>query len=115
VGVVARGEIWWVDFGDPLGSEPGYVRPALVVSSDRFNGSRIRTVIVSAVTSNVRLSAAPGNVELARGVAGLPKDSVVNVSQTLVVDRSRLVSRVGQLPSHHLRRVDDGLRLVLAL
>ncbi|WP_103061612.1 type II toxin-antitoxin system PemK/MazF family toxin [Actinomyces qiguomingii] len=111
--VVARGEVWWLDFGDPIGSKPGYRRPALIVSSDRFNRSRIATVIVSAITSNLRLAAAPGNVGIERGEAGLSKQCVVNVSQTLVVDRSRLSDRIGVLPAHLLNRVDDGLRLVL--
>lgn len=113
--MVARGEVWWIDFGGPYGSEPGYGRPALVVSSDRFNASRISTVIVTAVTSNLRLAGAPGNVELAEGAAGLAKASVVNVSQTLVVDRSRLAGPVGSLDIVTLRRVDDGLRLVFGL
>lgn len=113
--MVARGEVWWVDFGEPFGSEPGYLRPALVVSSDRFNRSRIATVIVTAITSNVRLSAAPGNVELEKGDAGLAKDCVVNVSQTLVVDRSRLVEHTGSLPLSLMSKVDDGLRLALAI
>ncbi|MFT3886864.1 MAG: type II toxin-antitoxin system PemK/MazF family toxin [Arachnia sp.] len=113
--MVARGEVWWADFGEPLGSEPGYLRPALVVSSDRFNRSRIATVIVSVITSDIRLASAPGNVELERGNANLPKDCVINVSQTLVVDRTRLTELVGPLPSHLMNRVDDGLRLVLAL
>ena len=115
MGVVARGEVWWVDFGDPSGSEPAYRRPALVVSSDRFNRSRIATVIVSAVTSNLRLASAPGNVELDQGAAGLPKASVVNVSQTMVIDRSRLVEPSGALDPVAMSRVGDGLRLVLAL
>lgn len=113
--MVARGEIWWADFGDSVGSEPGYRRPALVVSSDRFNRSRIPTAIVTAITSNLRLAAAPGNVELEIASTGLPKASVVNVSQTLVIDRSRLVEPVGILDSVAMNRVDDGLRLVLAL
>lgn len=113
--MVARGEIWWADFGDPVGSEPGFRRPALVVSSDRFNRSRIRTVMVAALTSNLRLAAAPGNVEIPRGVAGLAKDSIVNISQTLVVDRSRLVELAGILPYHLMFQVDDGLRLHLDL
>ncbi|QWF24010.1 type II toxin-antitoxin system PemK/MazF family toxin [Nocardioides sp. LMS-CY] len=113
--MVARGEVWWADFGDPLGSEPGYRRPALVVSSDRFNRSRISTVIVTAVTSNLRLAPLPGNVELEAGAAGLPKSCVVNVSQTLVVDRSRLTEPVGSLDASVMRQVDDGLRLVLGL
>lgn len=88
--MVNRGEAWWADFGDPTGSESGFVRPVIVVSSDRFNNSRIATVMVTAVTSNLRLAAAPGKVELAAGDGGLPKDCVANVSQTLVVDRPRL-------------------------
>ncbi|MBS1849160.1 MAG: type II toxin-antitoxin system PemK/MazF family toxin [Actinobacteria bacterium] len=113
--MVARGEIWWVDFGDPIGSEPACRRPALVVSSDRFNRSRIATVIVTAVTSNLRLATMPGNVEVEAGDGELPKAGVVNVSQTLVVDRSRLIEPIGTLPGPLLRRVDRGLRLVLAL
>jgi mRNA interferase MazF len=113
--VVNRGEVWWADFGEPMGSEPGFVRPVIVVSSDRFNDSRIATVLVTEVTNNLRLAAAPGNVELAAGDGGLPKDCVANVSQTLVVDRSRLGRKLGTLPSHLLLRVDEGLRLLLAL
>jgi mRNA interferase MazF len=113
--VVARGEIWWVDFGDPVGSEPGYRRPIVIVSSDRFNRSRIATVIVSAVTSNLRLAGAPGNVFLEAAVAGLPKDSVANVSQILTVDRSRLVDRAGILNRATMATLDYGLRLVLDL
>jgi len=112
---VARGEVWWVDFGAPVGSEPGFRRPALVVSSDRFNRSRISTVIVTAMTSNLRLADAPGNVEFESGVAGLTKPSVVNVSQTLVIDRGRLTDVVGRFDSVAMRQVDAGLRLVLGL
>jgi len=113
--VVRRRDVWWIDFGNPVGSEPGYVRPALVVSSDRFNRSRIATVIVSAITSNLRLCDAPGNVELLSGDAGLDRPSVVNVSQSMVVDRSRLVTLSGSISSGAMRAVDNGLRLVLDL
>lgn len=113
--VGARGDVWWADFGEPRGSEPGYVRPALIVSSDRFNRSRISTVIVCPITSSLRLAAAPGNVELQRGEGGLPKDCVVNVSQTMVIDRSRLTERIGSLDAVRLSHVDAGLRLVLSL
>lgn len=111
--MVARGEIWWTDFSDPVGSSPGYRRPAVVVSSDRFNRSRIRTVIVAAVTSNMRLGSAPGNVVLPDGV--LPKSSVVNVSALFTVDRSQLVELLAALPALESRRLDEGLRLVLDL
>ncbi|MBA2323139.1 MAG: type II toxin-antitoxin system PemK/MazF family toxin [Pseudonocardiales bacterium] len=111
--MVARGDLWWVDFGDPVGSAPGYRRPAVVVSSDRFNRSRLATVVVAAVTSNLRLAAAPGNVMLAP--EPLPKPSVVNVTQLLAVDRVLLDERIGRLTHSDLHEVDDGLRLVLDL
>ncbi len=113
--MVRRGELWWVDFAEPVGSAPGYRRPAAVVSADRFNRSRIATVIVAAVTSNTRLADAPGNVALPAGSSGLPKDSVVNVSQLLAVDRGLLDRRIGMLPSAQLAVLDRGLRLVLNL
>jgi len=113
--MVMRGDVWWVDFGDPEGSEPAYRRPAVVVSSDRFNDSHIATVIVSAITSNLRLAKAPGNVALEKGTAGLSRESVVNVSQTMVVDRRRLAGRAGSLHLADVRQIDDGLRLVLGL
>jgi mRNA interferase MazF len=113
--MVTRGELWWVDFAEPVGSAPGYRRPAAVVSSDRFNRSRIATVIVAAVTSNTRLADAPGNVALPAVSSGLPRDSVVNVSQLLAVDRGLLDRRIGTLPSAPLAALDRGLRLVLDL
>ena len=113
--MVRRGELWWVDFAEPVGSAPGYRRPAAVVSADRFNRSRIATVIVAAVTSNTRLADAPGNVALPAGSSGLPKDSVVNASQLLAVDRGLLDRRIGMLPSAQLTVLDRGLRLVLDL
>ncbi|MGQ0623590.1 MAG: type II toxin-antitoxin system PemK/MazF family toxin [Sporichthyaceae bacterium] len=111
--VVSRGELWWVDFAAPAGSGPGYRRPALVVSSDRFNRSRIATVIVAAVTSNLRLAQAPGNVSLPHGL--LPKASVINVSQLLTVDRTLLDSHIATAPPASVRAVEAGLRLVLGL
>jgi mRNA interferase MazF len=113
--MVSRGELWWVDFGEPDGSAPGYRRPAVVVSSDRFNLSRLATVVVAAVTSNLRLAQAPGNVALTAAGSGLPKDSVVNVSQLLTVDRRLLDEQAGVLSPAQVRAVDDGLRLVLSL
>lgn len=105
----------WIDLGEPRRSAPGYRRPVLVVSSDRFNRSRIRTVIVAAVTTSARAVAAPGNVPLRAGTAGLDRDCAVDVSQLLTVDRDDLEEPVGMLDARTIRRVDDGLRLVLSL
>lgn len=113
--VVRRGEIWWATLPSPVGSGPGHRRPVLVVQSNDFNASRIRTVVVVALTSNVRLASAPGNVDLPRRVSGLSKPSVANVSQLLSIDRRLLTERVRKVSDQHLARVDDGLRLVLGL
>lgn len=113
--VVRHGEIWWAEFGPARGSAPALRRPALVIQSDAFNRSEIGTVLVAALTSDAARGDDPGNVVLPRAASGLPKASVVNVSQLATLDRSALVQRVGRLSSHHLARVGEGLRLVLAL
>lgn len=113
--MVRRGEIWWVDFGVPRGSEPGYRRPAVIVSSDRFNRSRLGTVLVAAVTSKVALADLPGNVALEPDGTGLDRPSVVNVTQIGTVDRQFLDTRIGTLPRGRLAALDAGLRLVLRL
>ncbi len=113
--MVVRGELWWVDFGEPIGSEPGYRRPVVIVSSDRFNRSRIATVVVSAITSNLSLADAPGNVLVDSATTGLDRDSVINITQTMVIDRSRLVKGLGMLDRSTMTRVDEGLRLLLDL
>ena len=110
-----RGEIWWANLPAPQGSAPGYRRPVVVVQSDAFNRSRIRTIVVAAITSNMRLAAAPGNVTLSRKHSGLSRDSVINVSQVLALDKSYLTERVRRLPNKELAALEDGLRLVLAL
>jgi mRNA interferase MazF len=113
--VMERGEIWWASLPEPTGSMPGYRRPVLVVQDNAFNHSRIRTVLVVALTSNVKLAAAPGNVELPAAATGLPQTSVANISQIITVDKSLLTEYVGQLPDALLRQVESGLRPVLSL
>jgi len=112
---VLRGEVWWASLPEPAASEPGFRRPVLVVQADSYNKSRISTVIVAAITTNVRLAAAPGNVLLTKRQSGLPKDSVVNVSQVLTLDRSLLSERVGRLAASKVREVDAGLVRALDL
>jgi mRNA interferase MazF len=112
---VRRGEIWWASLGDPQGSAPGYRRPVLVVQSNEFNDSAIRTSICAAITSNIRLADAPGNVRVTRRASGLPQESVVNVSQLITLDKQTLTEKVGRLPAETLRDVEAGIRLVLAL
>lgn len=107
--------MWWADLGEPAGSEPGFRHPVLVVQSDAFNRSRLRTVVSVVLTSNLRLVDAPGNVFVPGKAAGLPKDSVANVSQIVTLDREVLSELAGRLRGQVLKDVESGLRLVLAL
>jgi len=110
-----RGEIWWADLPAPVGSGPGFRRPVLVIQSNVFNASRIGTVIVAAITSNLELARAPGNVRLDMKQSRLPKESVVNVSQIATLDRRILTERVVALSNETMTRVDAGVRLALAV
>jgi mRNA interferase MazF len=110
-----RGEIWWAKLSNPVGSGPGYKRPVLVVQSNPFNASRIATVVVATVTSNLALAEAPGNVRIAKSDSGLPQPSVINVSQLITLDRTVLTSKVKALSGAAMDKVDSGLKLVLAL
>ncbi len=110
-----RGEVWWADLPEPTASEPGFRRPVLILQSDDFNRSRINTVAVVAITSNTKLAAAPGNVPLPKRSVKLGRESVVNVSQIVTLDKTFLNERVGKLSAPKLREVEAGLRLVLAL
>ena len=110
-----RGEIWWASLREPRGSEPGYRRPLVVVQSDDFTESRIQTIIGAAVTTNTRLALAPGNVLLRKKGSGLARDSVVNVSQLVTLNKSFLTERIGRLSPAQLQQLNEGLRLVLEL
>jgi len=111
----ARGEIWWADLPPPAGCAPGYRRPVLIVQSDAFNESRVGTVVVVAITSNLALARAPGNVLLEAVRSGLPKDSVANVSQVLTIGKESLTEKIGPISREDLCRVEEGLRLALDL
>lgn len=110
-----RGEIWWAALPEPLGSEPGYRRPVLIVQADAFNASRIQTIVTVILTTNLSLARAPGNVLLPREATGLPHESVANVSQVITVNKAWLAERVSTLALALQEEVDEGLRLLLHL
>ncbi len=112
---MVRGEIWWAWLPEPRGSEPGYRRPVLVVQSDPFNRSRLQTVVVVALSTNLGIAEAPGNVRLPKRQTDLPKDSVVNISQLFTLDRQFLTEYVGCLSPRWMEKVEIGLRHLLAL
>jgi mRNA interferase MazF len=111
--VIAQGDIYWVDLGEPSGSAPGYRHPHVVIQNNVFNQSRINTVVVCVLTSNLRRADVPGNVLLEKGEGNLPKQSVVNVSQIYTVDKRDLVEKIGSLSSRRVRQILAGVSLVL--
>jgi mRNA interferase MazF len=111
--VIAQGDIYWVELSRPRGSGPGYRHPLVVVQNNAFNRSRINTVVVCALTSNMARSAAPGNVALRKGEANLPRRSVVNVSQLITVDKTALTKKIGTLSKTRVREILDGIAIVL--
>jgi mRNA interferase MazF len=110
-----RGEVWWASLPNPSGSGPGFRRPVVVVQANPFNESRIGTVIVSVVTSNLALAIAPGNLRISKSESGLPQPSVINVSQLLTLDKALLTKRIKALPAPVIQLLNEGLRLVLSL
>lgn len=111
--MIRQGEIYWIELEEPQGSEPGYRHPHVVIQNNVFNWSRINTVVVCALTSNLRRGEAPGNVVLDEGEGGLPKRSVVVVSQVFTVDKRQLGEYIGTLSSARMRQIIEGVKLVL--
>jgi mRNA interferase MazF len=113
--VTERGSICWADLGEPRGSRPAKRRPVLVIQADPFNASRLNTTIAAVVTSNTVLAAMPGNVFLPAAMSGLAKDSVVNVTALVTLDKADLDEPAGHVPASLMNDVDRGLRRVLGL
>jgi mRNA interferase MazF len=111
--VINQGDIYWIDFEEPSGSEPGYRHPHVVVQNNVFNRSEIRTVVVCALTSNLKRGNVPGNVLLDKKETNLPKQSVVNVSQIFTVDKTQLTEHVGTLSPKRVQEILNGIKLVL--
>jgi mRNA interferase MazF len=113
--VTRRGSICWADLGEAHGSRPAKRRPVLVIQSDAFNASRLNTTIAAVIASNTALAAMPGNVFLPAAVSGLPKDSVVNVTALVTLNKTDLEPPDGHVPASIMDEVDRGLRRVLGL
>lgn len=111
--VIRQGDVFWVDLGEPSGSAPGFRHPHVVIQNDVYNRSRLGTVLVCALTSNLIRSRLPGNVLLAEGEADLPKRSVVNVSQIVTVDKEDLGERIGTLSADRVQEILEGIDLLL--
>lgn len=112
--VIKQGELFWVDFGEAAGSSPAHFRPCVVIQNNLFNQSKINTVVVCAITSNLERAKSPGNVLLHKHEANIPKKSVINVSQIYTVDKSDLKEPIGSLSSQKFHEVLNGINLLLS-
>jgi mRNA interferase MazF len=110
---IRQGDIFWIDLGEPEGSEPGYRHPHVVVQNNVFNKSKIGTVVVCALTSNMQRATAPGNVLLKKGEANLKKESVVNISQIVTLNKSDLIEKIGTLSPVRMKQILEGLKLLI--
>jgi len=110
---IRQGDIYWVDLGIPAGSEPGYKHPHVVIQNNVFNASKINTVVVCALTTNLKRANAPGNILLKKGEGNLKKDSVVNISQIITADKSDLVEKIGSLSPSKVKQIIDGVKLLI--
>lgn len=111
--VIKQGEIYWIDLGEPSASEPAYRHPHVIIQNNVFNKSRINTVIVCSLTSNLKRAQSPGNVLLEKGEANLPKQSVVNVTQVFTVNKSDCMEKIGALSKERTNEVMEGIQLVM--
>lgn len=110
---IRQGDVYWIDLDDPRGSEPGYRHPHVVVQNNLFNVSKIGAVVVCALTPNLKRGEAPGNVLLKKGEANLKKDSVVNITQLVTVDKTDLIEQIGTLSPARVRQIIDGIKLLI--
>ena len=111
--LIHQGEVYWLDFGPPVGSGPGYQRPVVVVQNDIYNRSKIQTTVVCSITANLRRAADPGNLLLRAGEGGLGQASVVNVTQIITVDKRELGERMGRIAAGRVRQILAGVSLAL--
>ncbi len=110
---IRQGDIFWADLGAPRGSEPGYRHPYVVIQNNVFNQSKINTTVVCALTSNLKRAGAPGNVLLQRGEGNIKKDSVINISQIITVNKSDLLEKIGSLSPSRITEIVEGVRLLI--
>ncbi|MCL2480105.1 MAG: type II toxin-antitoxin system PemK/MazF family toxin [Spirochaetaceae bacterium] len=110
---MVKGEIWWANLpATPYGSEPGYRRPVLIIQNDAFNRSNIKTTICAVITSNIKLAQIPANILLEKTISGLDRTSVINFSQIITIDKSRLTEQVLMLPKDYIVKINESIRYI---
>jgi mRNA interferase MazF len=112
---MTRGEIWWVDYGIPFGSEPGYRRPVIILQNDFFNNSKINTTIVIPISSNLLLADVPGNIYIEKRDCKLGKNSVILTSQFGVIDKERLIEKISKINNDIMKKIENSIMFILGI
>jgi mRNA interferase MazF len=112
---MTRGEIWWVDYGIPYGSEPGYRRPVIIMQNDFFNNSKIKTTVVVPLSTNLLLADVPGNIFISKKDSKLTKDSVILISQTGVIDKKRLIEKIEKINNDIMSKIENSIIFILGM
>jgi mRNA interferase MazF len=112
---MTRGEIWWVDYGIPYGSEPGYRRPVIIMQNDFFNNSKINTTIVIPLSTNLLLADVPGNIFISKKESKLAKDSVMLISQISVIDKERLKEKISKINRDKMEKIENNIMFILGI
>lgn len=110
-----RGELWWVDYGIPYCSEPGYKRPVIILQNDFFNNSNINTTIVIPLSTNLLLADIPGNILIEKRYSKLKKDSVILLSQIGVIDKQRLTEKISKIDKSIMEKIERNIAFLLGI
>ena len=112
---MTRGELWWVDYGVPYGSEPGFRRPVIILQNDFFNNSNINTTIVIPLSTNLLLADVPGNILVEKRHSKLGKESVILVSQIGVIDKQRLIEKITKIDRTVMEKIESNAAFILGI
>ena len=111
--VICQGDVFWTSLSPSSGSEPTYKRPVVVVQRDSINRSKFRTVVVIPLTKQTKHDILPGNVLLQKGEANIPKPSLARGTHVMVVDKNRLIEKIGALSRKRIKEIIDNIIWVM--
>ena len=111
--VVCQGDVFWTSLSPSSGSEPAYKRPVVIIQRDSINRSKFRTVVVVPLTKQTKHAILPGNVLLQKGEANLPKPSLARGTHVMVVNKNRLIEKIGALSQKRIKEIIDNIIWVM--
>jgi mRNA interferase MazF len=111
--VICQGDVFWTSLSPSSGSEPAYKRPVVIVQRDSINRSKFRTVVIVPLSKQTKHAILPGNVLLQKGEANLPRPSLARGTHVMVIDKSRLIEKIGALSPKRTKEIIDNIIWVM--